>query len=271
MKKLGYRFIPLSEVYAAQEANVSLNKTVSLTTDDGFSSNFFHLFPLLKKHKLPLTLFLTTKCINNQALAWNHKWIVIRKHTSPDKLELLLKQHRDSFQLTWSDNPATTFNSVSMGQKDALADLLWKEAIQDSQEEFLARERPFLSLEQLGEMLQGNVELGSHTVSHPFCNSLSYADLKSEIQDSCQVLEQISGKKTNLFAYPYGIRTSQEQETRIKEELGLKAMLGLRFSIRLLDHPPQDRIRMEDTPKRNYLEFTIKPLGRSIKDLLRLH
>lgn len=52
----------------------------------------------------------------------------------------------------------------------------------------------------------GLVEIGSHTVSHVHLSTLSYEEQEKELFESKQDLENITGKKINTIAYPYGQR-----------------------------------------------------------------
>lgn len=52
----------------------------------------------------------------------------------------------------------------------------------------------------------GLVEIGSHTVSHVHLSALSYEEQEKELFESKQDLENITGKKINTIAYPYGQR-----------------------------------------------------------------
>lgn len=64
---------------------------------------------------------------------------------------------------------------------------------------------PLMSREQIKAMADsGFIEIGGHTLSHPFLSKLSYAEQKREIEQNKCELESIIGKKLTSFAYPYG-------------------------------------------------------------------
>jgi peptidoglycan/xylan/chitin deacetylase (PgdA/CDA1 family) len=48
------------------------------------------------------------------------------------------------------------------------------------------------------------IELGAHTVTHPFLDELSLAEIEREVTDSKHRLEQLTGRGIDTFAYPYG-------------------------------------------------------------------
>jgi peptidoglycan/xylan/chitin deacetylase (PgdA/CDA1 family) len=62
----------------------------------------------------------------------------------------------------------------------------------------------FLTLEQLGEMVDAGWEIGSHTMSHPDLVSLGPEEMRSELYDSRLFLEDSLGITIDSLAYPYG-------------------------------------------------------------------
>ena len=56
LKKKGYSFLTASELVRRGSMQDDL-KPVCITFDDGFEDNYIHLFPLLKKHQIKVTLF----------------------------------------------------------------------------------------------------------------------------------------------------------------------------------------------------------------------
>jgi peptidoglycan/xylan/chitin deacetylase (PgdA/CDA1 family) len=48
------------------------------------------------------------------------------------------------------------------------------------------------------------IELGAHTVSHPFLDELSPAQVEFEVRESKRALEETIGRTVSTFAYPFG-------------------------------------------------------------------
>lgn len=66
------------------------------------------------------------------------------------------------------------------------------------------RARKLLTLEQIREMRRYGVEFGSHSATHPLLTQLSDIQLRREVSDSRQKLEDLLGVEVACFAYPYG-------------------------------------------------------------------
>jgi peptidoglycan/xylan/chitin deacetylase (PgdA/CDA1 family) len=79
--------------------------------------------------------------------------------------------------------------------------------------DFIEKNSNSLTWEEIKEMTENNLEIGSHTLSH--CNLLQYkenenyknylARIKKEIFLSKEILENKIGGKVKFFAYPYGV------------------------------------------------------------------
>lgn len=62
----------------------------------------------------------------------------------------------------------------------------------------------FLWREQVRDLASGDLEIGSHSVSHAFLSDLTDEDLHRELKDSKQILEEIIGQKIAHFSCPGG-------------------------------------------------------------------
>lgn len=67
----------------------------------------------------------------------------------------------------------------------------------------------FMSWEQLKELLNNGMEIGSHTMSHPNLKKLTSSQLIYEIENSKTILEKNLNYQIKVFAYPYGIFDSK--------------------------------------------------------------
>lgn len=61
-----------------------------------------------------------------------------------------------------------------------------------------------LNWEQIKEMLDGGMEIGSHTLTHPFMTDLDEDELKYELAESKRVLEEHLEREIDLFSSPTG-------------------------------------------------------------------
>jgi len=69
-------------------------------------------------------------------------------------------------------------------------------------------------------VMENGVDIQNHSVSHPFLANLSREQQYEEINDTTTALKELTGRATNVFAYPYG--NYNADTISILEELGFK-------------------------------------------------
>jgi peptidoglycan/xylan/chitin deacetylase (PgdA/CDA1 family) len=71
----------------------------------------------------------------------------------------------------------------------------------------------FLSAAQLRELSDLGFEIGSHSMTHPYLTDLNDIDLRREIEQSKQILEQMIAKPVEHFSCPGGRSNSRVVQT----------------------------------------------------------
>ncbi|MEI8061071.1 MAG: polysaccharide deacetylase family protein [Candidatus Berkelbacteria bacterium] len=71
----------------------------------------------------------------------------------------------------------------------------------------------FLTADQVKQMSDGNMEIGSHTINHPDLTTLNQIKLINELAGSKSSLEAVTGKTINSFCYPSGQHNTTVDET----------------------------------------------------------
>tara|TARA_B100000965_G_C19492920_1_gene713840 strand:+ start:196 stop:1059 length:864 start_codon:yes stop_codon:yes gene_type:complete len=145
-------------------------KALIITFDDGHKNNY-KLLPLIKKHSLPITIFLCSGIINTKRNYWF-------KLNIPNKIKKKLKR---------------------ISNKDRLDVLLNYNFSQEK--EF--NETNALTKEEIFEMKE-HVNFQSHTVFHPCLPKCSKSELLYELSSSKEKLEDEYELKINTISYPNG-------------------------------------------------------------------
>jgi peptidoglycan/xylan/chitin deacetylase (PgdA/CDA1 family) len=100
------------------------NSAYSLTFDDGYSSAYNHLFPLLKKHKLPATFYVITNPINKESINPTGKrvnWKQLQEmHNAGHEIGSHSISHADltTLELGNESTPGTLIYEVAQSYKD---------------------------------------------------------------------------------------------------------------------------------------------------------
>lgn len=181
-----------------------------ITVDDGYRNFFDHTFPILKKYSIPATIFVPLNFVETSDWMWQDKNIYI-----------LRKTKYDSYTFRWRDITI----SISTKPFEELINSLWRVynaclplALEDKasfSEELSFRlgvsvpSKPVpefapLSWEQIREMENHKISIGSHTMNHLALTYLSEAESRYEIYESKNLLEYRLGHAVRGFSYPNG-------------------------------------------------------------------
>lgn len=123
--------------------------------------------------------------------------------------------------------------------------------------------------EQLRDLAERGVTIGSHTISHPHLPALSDAELDRELGESRARVEDELGRPCTLFAYPYG-----EHDGRVQAAVrraGYEAAFALwpgssprnRFAL-----PRIDLYRRDSLVRASLKTSFIKPFASALLDRL---
>jgi peptidoglycan/xylan/chitin deacetylase (PgdA/CDA1 family) len=80
----------------------------------------------------------------------------------------------------------------------------------------------YLSPEQLRELASAGFEVGCHSMTHPYLPDLADPDLKREVIDAKDALENITGARVDHFSCPGG--QYDERVLRLAKEAGYKSV-----------------------------------------------
>jgi peptidoglycan/xylan/chitin deacetylase (PgdA/CDA1 family) len=210
---------------------------VVVTFDDGYADNLHNAKPLLERHDVPATVFLTTGYIGHEREFWwdELEWLLLRPGVLPERLSLTIDGSAYRWELgeaarydedaarhhgrwrAWEEAPSprhSLYNSMwellrpmAEGERRTVLDELRRWA---GTEPAGRPSRSLLSLEEVVALAQGElIEVGAHTVTHPALSTLPPASQRDEILGSKVRLEEILGRPVTSFSYPYGNRSAE--------------------------------------------------------------
>jgi peptidoglycan/xylan/chitin deacetylase (PgdA/CDA1 family) len=224
MRKLGFETLSLDgahENLAGRRA--SQQPFVCFTFDDGYRDNWQWAYPVLKKHKVPFTVFVPSQFAEGRGVLW---W---------DILERIIGSRQDVAFDGMSPMP-----SITVAQKEkafaAMAgvlksvappvahDLVVKLAERNGLDSNAICSDLIMNWDELAEFSrQEFVTIGGHTVNHYRLSGLSDEAAEGEMRNGLSVLENKLGKRPEHFSYPFGDPTSAgSREFEIAKRLGMK-------------------------------------------------
>ena len=217
--KRKYNFFNCNELF---EKKINLRKRIFLTFDDGLSCHYKYVFQILKKNKLNGIFYIPTLPFEKQIILDVHKIHLILGRIGPqialNKLKEIHKKNKSLFDdklvdkynnkiyLEYkSDTFSQTFKSylnyfIKPKFKKVVINKIFREVFGDNENKIC--KNFYLSEKQIKKMVDHDMIIGSHSVSHNIMSELSLNNFKKEIDNSFKYINQFS--KLRTFSYPYG-------------------------------------------------------------------
>lgn len=229
-KQKGYIFLSLDALENWLDNKLKLNKKfICLTFDDGYKDNLTHGLPILKKHQVPATIYITNCFPNGTALLW---WYLFENHAKSSN-QLVLNTSLGSCRFNWKDeNDAFgQFSKVSEAIKAIPVQELHSvlcESFGFSVAEITQQcKEVALSWDEIKELSNESlITIGAHTMNHISMKQQSEATVMEELKASKCEIEAHIGKQVNHFAYPYG-----SEFDVCKRDLEIATSLGFKTSV----------------------------------------
>ncbi|WP_224982613.1 polysaccharide deacetylase family protein [Geomonas agri] len=201
---------------------------VVVTFDDGYADNALEALPILEELQVPATFFVATELLGSGREFWwdDVERLLLTERTYPPALELQINGAAKRWDTAMPQQRARCYQE--------LLPLLRRELPQQ-REDHLDKLRSWagagkegrathrsLSGEELRTLAASpQVTLGAHTVTHSSLSTLPASHQREEIAASRARLEELTGKKAEVFSYPFGTRRDYTGATvSVCRELG---------------------------------------------------
>jgi peptidoglycan/xylan/chitin deacetylase (PgdA/CDA1 family) len=201
--KSWFNVLPLDKAVAHLNAGTLPGRAACITFDDGYADNFQVALPILQRHGLTATFFISTGFLDGGRM-WNDTII--------ESVRALAGATLDG---TSAGLGRYSLDSVAQSQQ-VIGEIISKVKYLEIAErvkitETLARaasadlpKNLMMTSTEVKRLFQAGMQIGAHTVSHPILARLSGEEAKREIQNSKVFLEELLGERVGLFAYPNG-------------------------------------------------------------------
>lgn len=212
--KAHYRLISASQLKEYLYDNIDMHGTCMLSVDDGWKSTYDVIFPVMKKHSIPFTIFVSPEVTKTGNNFWTHTF----QYFNEAELKSFLIR-KGLFDKEVDVYPVELlFKELTI---DTVYDLLNEYQMEHPEIDI---PRGFINEKELKEMFEsGLVEVGAHTNIHPILSNESEIFAEREIVDSVSKLSEILDYKVHTFAYPNGLENVDfgEREMRIVKNAGV--------------------------------------------------
>ncbi|WP_421782403.1 polysaccharide deacetylase family protein [Kiloniella litopenaei] len=196
---------------ALQEKTELPPNTVAVTFDDGFRNNNSVARPILEKHGIPATFYISTGFINTSRLFWVDR-VEHAINTSPLKaIELSVEGNRITLDLSSDERKITSVVAIKTRMKTMPPEqrdqtlLELEKACQSTVEPSGVENYQMMSWDELRELHASPLlEIGGHTVNHEIMSYLAPDELEFEITACLDTLRSELGPEIRDYSYPEG-------------------------------------------------------------------
>ncbi len=188
-------------------------RAVVITFDDGFKDNYENALPIIKKYGLTATFYITSNPIKQSSSFWVSWMQIIIANADPEKFELLGKQFSVPDQVIKAGKnnrqELTSYltikiNQASLDKKKILFEQIAEILQVAPTDKNSITAEIMMDEEDVKKMTEQGMTIGSHTVNHPILTSLNEKQILTELVQSKNQLEEITGQTVKHFAHPNG-------------------------------------------------------------------
>jgi peptidoglycan/xylan/chitin deacetylase (PgdA/CDA1 family) len=226
-----HRLLSRDEFERCIETRTPIEDGIVLTFDDGMKDHFEYVLPALTRRGTFGVFYVAAYPYSTGRILDVHRahlllgrhggkavWQVLLKHITDDMLsdayveEFRKKTYRNQTNDDYTREVKRTLNYyIDYRFRPQILDALMAEFFP---EEADVAARFYISENQMRQMREAGMILGSHTVTHPCMSKLAPEEQKKEIEDSFSHLERVLGNtRPKTFCYPYGGFHSFTDET----------------------------------------------------------
>lgn len=153
-------------------------KIMLLTFDDGLRQMYEVVAPILLRKGIPAIFFLNNDFIDNKGLMFRYK-VSLAWDTFVDQYNLFIAENDQEVMAEVTKETAATF------------------------EDFRLSYRPYMSKEQIGDLISQGFAIGAHSLHHPYYHTLPLEQQLAQTLDSMDGLQKDFDVAQRLFAFPF--------------------------------------------------------------------
>lgn len=199
-----------------------------LSFDDCYRDWIEVVAPMLKQKGIPATFFVTTSLIDHQSIFYeDHIGCILNRleggtaslRAEADRILARFELTLDAFSVLRAPGHPV------IGELGALVEF--------DAGEWMRTEQPYLSSDQIRELIGMGFSIGAHSMDHPRLSNLTASGQSEQVRGSLEILEKRFGIEHRAFAFPYSeIGISREGIEALLRDGEVEMAFGTRGVIR---------------------------------------
>jgi peptidoglycan/xylan/chitin deacetylase (PgdA/CDA1 family) len=201
-----FNVLPLEQAVAGLRARTLPSRALAITFDDGYSDNHDIAAPILRRHSLPATFFVSTGYLDG-GLMWNDKVVEAVRKCQSHALDLAMLPSGLDAPLPLQSAAHRRMAAACIIDAVKYQPAVEREAYVNRLASAVGADLPtdlMMSADQVRSLARSGMTIGAHTVSHPILAGLADEGIRREVADGRRDLEEITNRPVTLFAYPNG-------------------------------------------------------------------
>jgi peptidoglycan/xylan/chitin deacetylase (PgdA/CDA1 family) len=219
LERLAFPVISLDDAVDKLKRNLIGNSEVAITFDDGWASNLSIAYPILKSHRFPAAIYVTTEHLAYDTEAFN---VVLHylflssplRSVTFEGIHPVIDGHYD---VKPNVRPAVlaiigaATQHLSLGERQARLGKIAAALGSDIDTVIEGDRFRLLKAAQIAELSREGVAIELHTHTHNLPTESAEA-MRAEITQNRDAIEAITGKRAQHFCYPSGVHSEQHPE-----------------------------------------------------------
>jgi peptidoglycan/xylan/chitin deacetylase (PgdA/CDA1 family) len=267
-----YHVVSLDELLDPSVRPPDGKPLAAITFDDGYKNVYRIAYPVLRRFGLPATVFVIPDFSFNGQTPWWERLRALVAGTQHPVAIVPVQGTRQYFPfITVADREEVLVELSAELRRvppQVREESLTKLAADLGMVEGSQPRCAPLSADELREMIEGGISVGSHGRSHDSFLHLSDEALFAELTESKQVLESVTGRPVTWVAYPYGDYSRVTMETARKAGYRGAVTTSPRLYDAAADPHAIPRICVDDKLSFAHFIVAISGLGEFLKGIL---
>jgi peptidoglycan/xylan/chitin deacetylase (PgdA/CDA1 family) len=189
---------------------------VLITFDDGYRDNYELAFPVLQRHGVPATFFITTGFVDQRQVAWWDEIAWMVKHANRFDWPERLRASREPWTVEDGSRVIRTLLQAYKALPTDAGPAFLEEiaaATGSGRCPLQGDAAPWMTWGEIRRLRDEGHAIGAHTVTHPLLARCSSLEQRHEICESKRRLEEVLSTSVDTFSYPVGTADAFTAET----------------------------------------------------------
>jgi peptidoglycan/xylan/chitin deacetylase (PgdA/CDA1 family) len=223
--KRNFEVVPLEETILGNYKPTTSKKLCAITFDDGYKDFAVYAMPIIRKHKVPASVYIITDCVDGLP-PWSYLFNHLLLNTSISSIEIDSVEIPHSLKKkSWKSTAEKVacikqFSPVLKRISDEAKDSIMNQVMQQTKDVELPKDL-MLNWDDIRLLKDEGIEIGSHSGNHPALSDTLHLDsVKHELARSGEEIKAAIGKFPLAISYPFGIYHNEVKN--IAKEVGYK-------------------------------------------------